>query len=174
MRHVNHTRGARGLVLLLLLLLAATGLGAQTLPGMEQAPPAEPVSDGELQDFASAYGEVQVLQQELDLEINSTLEDSEMDPDRFFALNQMAQESDPSEGLPGVSDDELTEYRDLLGDLMAIQETMENRMVSAVEEEDLTVERFNEIIVAIQQDQELAERAQSYIQEAVGSDDDQG
>lgn len=87
-----------------------------------------------------------------------------MESQRFYELNQTAQQSDPAEGFPGVSDEELSEYQDVLADLIVIQDDMQNQMVAVVQEEDLTVERFNEIIAAVQQDPDFAERVQTYIQ----------
>lgn len=165
MQHATHTRIARGLILLFALLFATVAIGAQTLPGMEEAPPPEPVTEEELQGFAIAYGEIQGIQVELDERMSSTLEGSDMESQRFYELNQMAEESGPTEGLPGVSDEEFSEYQDVLADLIVIQDDMQNQMVAVVREVDLTVERFNEIIVIVQQDPDLAERVQNYIQQ---------
>jgi len=132
---------------------------------MEEAPPPEPVTEEELQGFAIAYGEIQGIQVELDERMSSTLEGSDMESQRFYELNQMAEESGPTEGLPGVSDEEFSEYQDVLADLIVIQDDMQNQMVAVVREVDLTVERFNEIIVIVQQDPDLAERVQNYIQQ---------
>lgn len=165
MQYATHIRSARGLVLLFTLLFATVAIGAQNAPGMDTAPPPEPVTEEELESFAVAYGEIQTIQAELDERTSSALEQSDMESERFYTLNQMAQQSDPADGLPGVSDEELSEYQDVLADLIAIQDEMQGEMVTAVREKELSVERFNEIIVAIQQDPDLAERAQTYIEQ---------
>lgn len=160
------SRTAAIVSVLALLALIATGVGAQDLPGMEAPSPAEPVEEDELEDFASAYIEVQGIQSRLDEQMSTRLDSSEIGAERFYTLNQMAQESGSTEeGLAGVDEDELAEYREVLDDLLALQDQMQGEMTEALEEEGLSVTRFNEIIAAVQQDPDLAEKAQTYIEE---------
>jgi len=160
---VMNERSLRVSALVLVLLLGALGLGAQTLPGTE-APPIDPVEEEEIESFAIAYIEIQSIQVELNEQINSRLEESTLGAERFYAINEMAQNSGPEDGFPGVSDEELAEYRDVLQDVLTIQESLQNEMVEVVTNEELTTERFNEIIAAIQQDPDLAERVQTYLE----------
>ncbi len=160
---VMNKRSLRMSALVVVLLLAAVGLGAQTLPGNEP-PPIDPVEEEEIESFAIAYIEVQAIQVELNEQIESRLDESTLDAERFYAINEMAQNAGSEEGFPGVDDEELAEYRDVLQDLLSIQESLQNEMVEVVTSEELTTERFNEIIVAMQQDPDLAERVQSYLE----------
>jgi len=149
------------------LLLAAPSLGAQSPPGLEQTGPAEPVEDEELDGFVVAFLEVQDIQSELTERTDERVEESELSVERFYEINQLAQQSDSSNGLAGVDDHELAEYQTVLEDVLEIQNSRQEEMVEVVEEEGLSVDRFNEIMIGIREDEELAARAEHALEETI-------
>lgn len=147
--------------------LAAFAAAAQEEPGFgfPGETEIEPVAQDELEDFAVAFYEVQILQTQLDEEVNETLDESELDVQRFYEINEVAQGADGETDLPGVSDDELVAYQDTLRELIDIQTVIQTRMIEAVEDQDMEVDRFNEIIVALRTDEELVERLRPHLEE---------
>lgn len=150
----------RRMTLFLPLLLAAAGTAAQP----EQA---EQVSSDELKAFAVVYVEVRVLQTELDERIDEVLESSDLTRSRFYEVNRAAQDSQVPDEASGVSEEEFDEYRDALEELLAVQNELQQRMTAAVREEDLSVERFNEIIDAVQNDPHLQTRAEATMERLI-------
>ncbi len=150
----------RAAALAALLGFAAFAATAQEAPGF--AFPGEvdiaPVTDEELEDFTVAFYEVQILQAQLDEEVNEVLDEAELDVQRFYEINELAQKAEGEPELPGVTDDELEAYQDTLGELIDIQTVIQTRMIEAVEDQEMEVERFNEIILALRTDEELVER----------------
>ncbi|MFW5684798.1 MAG: DUF4168 domain-containing protein [Spirochaetota bacterium] len=164
MTHRRSNSTFLGLALVLPLLLAAPIIGAQSPPGLEQVDEMEPVGDDELEHFVVAFIEVQEIQEDLNETTDERIEESELSERRFYEINQIAQQNDES-ALASVSDDELTEYRTVLEDVLEIQNEQQAVMLDVVEEEDLTVDRFNRIMLALREDQELAARAEDQLQE---------
>lgn len=156
-----------GLALVIPLLLIAPAVGAQSPPGLEQPEEMEPVADEELEHFVLAFVEVQELQEELGAMTSERIQESDLSEQRFNEINQVAQQSGDSSELSGVDDDELAEYRIVLEDLIEIQNEQSAEMVEVVEDEDLTVDRFNQIMVGMREDQELAARAQEALNEVI-------
>ncbi|MFP4114641.1 MAG: DUF4168 domain-containing protein [Spirochaetota bacterium] len=166
MTHRRSTSGILGLALALPLLLVAPIIGAQSPPGFEQGDEIEPVDDEELEHFVIAFVEVQELQDGLNEMTDERIEESELSERRFYEINEIAQQNDQS-ALSNVDDDELAEYRTVLDDILEIQNEQQTVMAEAVQEEDLTIERFNRIMLALREDQELAARAEEELQAIV-------
>ncbi len=164
-----HHKARRLMTAVLLLMFAALGAAAQDLPGIPQPglEEIEPVTDDELETFAAAFNEVQALQSELDSEMNETLNESDLDPQRFFEINELVQQTTPGTELPGVGDEELAAYEATFERLIDVQYEIQMRMVEAVLDHDMDIDRFNEIAMAIQFDETLLNRLRPYLEEEV-------
>ena len=160
-----YRRAGRILTALLLLVFATAAAVAQEAPDMElpEQEEIESVTDEELEAFAAAFNDVQVLQAELDAEMNEALNESDLDPDRFFEINELVQRSTPGDEFPGVSDEELAAYEEIFERLIDVQYEVQMKMVEAVLDHDMEIDRFNEIAMAIQVDEELLNRLRPYL-----------
>lgn len=156
--------------------LVAVAATAQEQPGFgfPGETEIEPVGQEELEDFAVAFYEVQILQAQLDEEINETIDESELDAQRFYEINEVAQATDGEPDLPGVGDDELEAYQDTLRELIDIQTVVQTRMIEAVEDQDMEVDRFNEIVVALRTEEELVERLRPLLEEQMAQAEENG
>ncbi|MFP4011197.1 MAG: DUF4168 domain-containing protein, partial [Spirochaetaceae bacterium] len=165
----------------LLFLLIGVGLGLYAQEGMEdpgqdqqqeegmedpgqqqqQAPEVDPESE-EFNRFVDALETVQEVQQEVNEEIDGVIADSSMSEEEFGEIHQQLQGQPDREDGQGadISDDEREEYRSLIDEIGAAQEDSQEEMISAIEENDMNVERFNEIMMAARSDAELQERLQ--------------
>ncbi len=157
-----------------LFFFALFPVAAQDYMGTDKSPEEQidPVSKEELQDFVSAYIEVQELQIDLQSRNTQLVEEAEIEAERFHQINEAVQHGNTEEDLEDVSEREFEEYNTLVEEIAALQEDMHERMVEAISDAEMSVERFNEIANALQSDQELAVRAQSYYEEELESRED--
>lgn len=153
--------------LALILSLAGLSLFGQQAPGLEVPEPQEiePVGEDELDGFAVALYEVQVLQAELEEQVGVKLEESVLGEQRFYEINELAQNASGSGDLPGVSDAELIAYQETLRELVETHNEVQERMVDVVHDQDLEIDRFNEIIIALRTDETLLDRLRPRMEE---------
>lgn len=77
----------------------------------------------------------------------------------LFSLNAMAQQTTPPQQQPveDFKEEELKQFAHAAGKVMVIQQETEQKMMKVLEEENIEVDKFNEILMAQQsQDPELA------------------
>lgn len=152
--------GKQTVVLLqaILLLLAAVAVSAQT----RQPPaPAESVDDVELEQFAEALQAIQVAQQQVQMDMQEAVQGSTMGEERF---NEIHESVNTSGEVPGDADEaEIQDYQVIVQELSEIQQDLQMEMATIVEDAGMEVERFNAIVMAIQQDESLWQRVQEVI-----------
>ena len=147
-----------------LLILGGAFLGAQEMQSPQQQQQQTPeVSEQDLQSFAAAYDSVQEIQQNLNQEINSQIEDSSFANETFQNYYQ-AYTTNNQEMLSELGSSEEQEFSELMEEITDLQSNQQEKMVEVIEDEGLTVQRFNGIIAAIQQDPDLYSRFQEISQ----------
>jgi hypothetical protein len=80
-----------------------------------------------------------------------------------FVYSQNMQTQQQQE-VPDVSEDELEDFVYAYEVVQEMQQELQKDMVAEIEEYDLTVQRFNSIIAAIQQDSELYKEFQELLE----------
>lgn len=137
--------------------------GGQGTQGQgSQAPQVDPDSE-EFERFADAFAEVEQIQEEVNQEVQQLISDSPLNEERFQAIHQQMQGAGGQQGSDGqssgsdVSEQEQTQYENLLSEIQSTQQSFQEEMISEVESSDLTVQRFNQIMVAIQNNPDLRE-----------------
>jgi hypothetical protein len=142
-----------------LALLLAPGLVAQS-SGNGGAPGSGggdiSVSESELESFASALEDIQSIRQDMNSRSQAAVQDSELNQKRFQELYR-AQQGGQSPSEP-ATDAESQQLEELIAEIRQIQKESNEEMVAAVEEEGLSVSRFNRIAQAVQQSPELRKR----------------
>lgn len=116
------------------------------------------VSDDELQTFSDALQTVQSLYQSSQPEMIQAIQDEGMKPNRFSQIAQSRQ--NPQSDLQ-VSDKEMEQFNNALESIRQIQSEVMQKQISAVKDEGMTPERFQTILNAVRQDQDLQQRLQS-------------
>ncbi len=155
------------LTVLILAALFVTPVAAQQEgfddPMQQPEAPQVDVDSAELDQFADAMNEVQEIQIDSQTRIESEIDASELDQQRFQEIHSAA--INPQVEAPeDISDAEQAAYDDLLDDLVNVEQEAQEEMQMAVQDAGLDVERFNEIATAIQQDDELWQRLQERMQ----------
>jgi hypothetical protein len=115
-------------------------------------------SDVELTLFAKAFDSVQKVQTEGNEEIDSAIKASKIATERFFEIYGMTQ-NDP-QAVDQLPSSELDPFIETMDEIAAIQQGLQEKMVSAVQKEGLDVSRFNDILASVQQDPSLQKRVE--------------
>lgn len=155
-------RAAGKLLLTMVLVLAMLGLRPELVrgqqPGQMQQTEIE-VSDQELQQFASAMEEVNAIQENARNDMRVAVEESGLTIESY---NQIVKEMKNAQTMADVSasEEEVEKVQDVADSISVIQTTMQQEMQEALQDEDLTQERFQAILQAVQSDPQLQQRMQ--------------
>ncbi|MFW5777020.1 MAG: DUF4168 domain-containing protein [Spirochaetota bacterium] len=155
----------KGLACLVLATIALADIipsvEAQDAAGDAPGSPAGQVPHDELGDFAVAYLEVRLLRAELDRDITELIEESGLSRDRLYEIQDRE--------LKDVTEAEERAYETVMARSTALQERSYERMLGAVREAGLSIERFEEITRSLNADPDLAQRAQAHIDRLVSA-----
>ncbi|MEJ2051169.1 MAG: DUF4168 domain-containing protein [Calditrichota bacterium] len=116
------------------------------------------VSDDELHTFSDALQSVQTIYQNSQPDMIQAIKDEGMEPQRFSQIAQSKQ--NPQSDLK-VSPEETKQFNNALESIRQIQSKVMQKQISAVKEEGMTPERFQTILNAVRQNQDLQQRLQS-------------
>lgn len=126
--------------------------GVQVMPQQEQS---VDVSDQELEKFANVYIEVQSESQKMQGEAVEVIEKGGMDVERF---NELANaQNNPNQEVE-AKEEELEKVNVIGTKIQKIQMDFQERVSGMIEKEGLTVQRYQEVYQAIQQDQDLQQK----------------
>ncbi len=146
---------------LLVFAFAVTGVFAQ-LP--QQVLPQQPseVSDEELEKFAVAFSEVQIIDQQLQEEMMNAVEAKDIDVARFNDYLEAQQNPD----LEFDADNkELEQFETTFKAIEELHDTAEQEMQQVIVDNELSVERYQQIAKSVQEDPALLQKLQQHFQE---------
>lgn len=155
------------------ILFGAASLFAQVQQQEQQAPPQQQmpelptsadVSDEEIDQLVTAIIELEPIQIETQEKIEKAVEEEDISFDRFREL-MMAMQNPQMADQVDVSDDEMDKIQQLQPKLMEIQGDAEQEMVAKIEENGLTAERYQSILMGAQQDPELRMRVEEVLEQ---------
>lgn len=135
-------------ILLMVCLVSSMSAFAQT--GKE-------VSDKELEQFAAAAQQVQMINQEAQQKMINTVEEQGLDVQRFSEIQQAQQ--DPQQELE-ATEEEVEKYEASTREFEKIQLKAQREMEEKITEGGLTVPRYQEIAMTLQSDPELQKKFQ--------------
>jgi hypothetical protein len=145
--------------LLFLFLFVITGIYAQ-LP-QQQAQPTE-VSNSEIKQFATALLKIQSIEEQIQGKMVSAVQDAGIDVQRFNEIIKTSK--DPNQEVD-ASDDEYEKFNNANQAIEEIQNQAQQDMQKIVRENDLTVNRYQQIMMAVQNDPELQQKLQAEMEE---------
>lgn len=114
-------------------------------------------SDQEINDFANAYRSIQTIKQGAEAEMVEAVEAEGLSIEKFNTLvdNQVDGETGV---LTDTSEEETAQFEAAVDSIIAIRQTAEIEMQSAIENEGISVDRFNQIISRAAQDDALKQQ----------------
>lgn len=119
------------------------------------------VSGEELKQFASAFQEVQSINQVAQKKMAKTVQEEGLGVQRFNEI-QKAQQNPKKDAQ--LTEEEQKQYKSATMEIQKIQSKSQKKMQAKIVEEGLSVNRYQEIAMALQKDPELQKRIQKYIE----------
>lgn len=113
------------------------------------------ISDEELQQFVAASQQIQTMNQQVQQQMVSAVQEGGLGVERFNEIQQS--EQDPNQELD-ASNDEMKQYQESVERLKQIQVDAQQEMQAMIQEEGLTLERYQQIGSALQTNPEIQEK----------------
>jgi len=129
-------------------------------PGQENAPSFE---ETDLKKFVQVMQEIQTVQTESNEDIESAFSESPMSKQRFNTLYQARQGGQNGQNGQKAEDEteaETKQFNKLAKEIQTIQKESQEEMVETVRDNDMTVQKFNQIVKAMRSNPELGQRIQ--------------
>jgi hypothetical protein len=124
------------------------------------------VSDEELERFIDVTIGLQEGQMEAQQDMITIVEDEGLTVDSYNEIAQGMQMGQTQEELE-VSDEDMEKYETITDLIADIERELDADMEEIINESGMSMDRFQQINMALQQDQELLERAQEMMQAAM-------
>ena len=136
----------------------------EQMPGQPQQDPMvdTDVSDEELNEFVDALTQAQEVQAEAQMEMLEVVENEELEVDTYNQIAQALQLGQTVEDLD-IDEEDMQKFENASAEIVEIEQEMEGKLSEAIESEGMSMERFEEINMAIQQDPALQQRVQQMI-----------
>jgi hypothetical protein len=143
---------------LTLVLAAIVAIGGAGVLSAQQAAPGQTAeidpNSAEFDQFVEAMVAVQEIQAEMSESIATVIDQSPLNEERFMEIHQQQQFGEGSMDIP---EEEQVAYEELAAEINTTQQSFQQEMIDAVEDRDMTVDRFNSIVYTVQQDPALRE-----------------
>ncbi len=119
-------------------------------------------SDDELKDFANAIVQVMSIQQQGQMQMIEEIEEHKMTVQRFNELYMQAQQM-PLDDIEAEGK-EMESFIELSEEIEKIQMELESVLINIIEEEGLSIEKYEHIMAEYQQNPELQQRIQQLME----------
>jgi K+/H+ antiporter YhaU regulatory subunit KhtT len=128
----------------------------------EAASPETQLTAEELAQFASVIPELQTIQEAAQAEVITAVEASGLSPERFNEIAE-AQSSPEAAGEVDVSSEEQAAFETVVSEIQTIEQDFLTQREEILQAEGLTVERYREILAAVQEDPALLQQVQEML-----------
>ncbi len=143
-------------------LLLAGGIGVTATTAMAQGtmPDQQPAtetnySEEELKLFVEATESVQAVQTKHQGEMVAVIQEKGLTPEEF---QSMAQQQHPDAAAPEMTEEKKAAFANALNEVMAIQQTMNTDLESALADHDMEMQQYQQMAMNIQQSPELSQK----------------
>lgn len=145
----------------ILLMLIGAPLSAQISASQETVKQTTEIPDADLQKFTEAYQEIQLENQKAQQVMIGVIEKEGLDVKRFSEIQRASM--DPNSTVV-VSAEEQAKHDKADAKLKEMQEGFQQKMNSIIEGKGLSLERFDQIFVAVQNSTALQQKVQDMLQ----------
>lgn len=143
--------------LIFILAIGAMPLLAQNPTMPQQQQEKIEVSDAELLKFAEVFQQMRMLNQQAQQEMIQAVEAEELELQRFNEIHQGKMDASKEVETSSTEDEK---YEAVLAELQEIQPKYQEKMQSAIADSGLSMERYQQMAMALQSDAELQKRLQ--------------
>lgn len=150
-------------VALLVTFFTAGSLFAQVQqqqPQQQDLPTSEDVSDQDITKLGNAVEALEPIQTETQEKIKAAVEEEDLTFEQFRQM-MMAMQNPQMAQQVNITDEEKSKFQTLQPAIMKIQTEARQRMNEKIEENGLTMQRYQQIIMGAQQDPELMSRIEN-------------
>ena len=147
--------------LLFFTILGTVAASAQISHPQPQQQQKVEVSDGELEKFANAFQGIRMITQQAQQEMMTVVQQSGMNVEKF---NKIQQASMNPETTVEATEEEKAKHKEIAAELEDMQMGYQEQMQEVIEEQDLTLQRYEQIAMGLQNDPELQERLKAIFQ----------
>ncbi len=151
----------KNILLLVLVLCFSVSTFSFSQVAQQQAPQGGHPSDEEFSTFIDAFKQVQAIDQQAQQQIISALGEEDLDVERFNEIQQATQH--PDHNIP-MTEEEQQNFDAAMEKVHHIQTNAQGEMQQEIEEQGISVQRYQEIVGLIQQTPELMEKFQNELQ----------
>jgi rubrerythrin len=149
-------------LIIAMLMLSTAAVQAQQMQ-MPQIAPAKDVTDAELEQFVEVAKEFQEISVATDRMLIAKLEELGMSGQRFQEI--MMARQNPTAPQVELTPLEETTMKNMQSFLQELSASMQQQQIEAVGNSELSEQRFQGIAMALQTDEELAERFQELVEQ---------
>lgn len=121
----------------------------------------EKVTDAELDQFATVFQQMRMMNQEVQQKMAKTVAEEEMDIQRFNEIHKA--QLDPAKEVK-TSEEEQEKYKEIVSEIEEVQLDFQEKMEKAIQQSGLSIERYQQIATRLQTDAELQERLRNSFQ----------
>ncbi|CAL67176.1 DUF4168 domain-containing protein [Christiangramia forsetii] len=142
-----------------LLFVVAVGTASVTAQSttMPQQQEKIEVSDAELTQFADVFQKMRMMNQEAQKEMMTVVQEKNFELQRFNEIHQA--NMDPNKEVE-TTDAEDKKYKAVVSQLEEMQPELQKKMQEVISESDLSMERYQQLAMALQSDASLQQRLQ--------------
>ncbi|MBX0333806.1 DUF4168 domain-containing protein [Pontibacter sp. HSC-14F20] len=149
--HILHKLKVTAVAGLVVCLVSGSGSAlAQQATPQKTPQQTQTISDQDIKLFVDASTRLMELQQESEKAMLVILEEEKLSVDKFNALAQAHQQQKLAEAEGTTA--EKAAFNKAIGRMMEMQPDIEKNMQSAIQKDGMTVERYEQIMLAYQQD----------------------
>jgi len=131
----------------------------------QQTPPEIEVSDDELETFVEISGVAQQVQMEAQSEMVSVVEDEDLSVETYNVIAESRYNDQPDDQLD-VTREELDKFEAASERIGEMERELDQAVAQAVEQEGMSMDRFMQINMALQQDSSLQQRIQQMMMDS--------
>ncbi len=118
-------------------------------------------SDSDMEMFASAFQEVQSVNQEIQNEMVGAIEEEGLDVQQFNQIQQATQaEGEDTE----ISEEDMAKYQKSMEAIQKVQTEAQDKMKKVIEESGMSMEKYQEIMRAVQEDPAIQAKLQKMME----------
>jgi len=142
------------------LAMAQQATPPQTAPPAQQGA-AQDFSDADLKQFADASSRLMTVQQEGEKTMMGILQEEKLSVDKFNEMAQAHQQQKLAE--VGATPEEMAAFNKAAQRMMELQPAMQKDVEAAIQKDGMTLEKYEQIMMAYQQNPSLQEKVNQLV-----------
>lgn len=129
-----------------------------SISAQEQSKPE--ISDADMKLFASAFQEVQAVNQQVQNKMIGAINEEGLDIQKF---NEIQQATQAEGGESDISKEDMAKYQKSVQAIQAVQQEAQQKMQAAIEASGIPLDKYQNIMRAVQENPELQAKLSEYI-----------